>query len=312
MLGNQFDETVVSAMLDDDSAAIDTGAALQASAAAETVEHRWGTTWAFNHALYRDTAYAGLPFSLRRRLHRDAATIIEERSADLSAAAPVLSLHYAAARSYAQAWRYSLIAAQAAEAQHARRRCGDRGTERALAAGRPGPRTSHRRSEVRLRNDSVTCRTSSASSIAPATAFRLARRINDDPVVEKSRWCARSARCANGRVDRTAPSAGTSGLLAPFRPMLVDRGVGGGPSRRCPRRGRHSSPHGRQLRCLDLAIDALTNARDASDRRIEALALERIHLALTYLRRPDVGRRRVRWHWRPTASSRTTAGWLAR
>ena len=99
VLGNLFDEAIVSALLGAVDRTADVGAALASAEAAGAITPRPGSRWGFIHALYRDTAYEGLPFRQRQQLHRLAAEIIEERAADSQAVASLLSLHYSARES---------------------------------------------------------------------------------------------------------------------------------------------------------------------------------------------------------------------
>ena len=192
VLGNQFDQAVIEAMMaadtadrdttDRDTADRDTAGALASAADAGTVSHRSGTTWAFNHALYRDTAYEGLAFARRRHLHHLAAGIIEDRSVDTAAVAPLLSLHHAAARSHERAWHYSLIAGEAALAQHA---TSDAATAyaRALASGRYcAAVTSHDRAGIAERLGDLYYELGRFEH--SAAAYRQARGVNVDPVID--------------------------------------------------------------------------------------------------------------------------------
>jgi len=74
----------------------------------------------FRHALARDAAYEGLPFSRRRLLHGLAGEVIErvagERPDDV---ADVLSLHFLQARNFGAAWRYARVAGDRARDIHA-------------------------------------------------------------------------------------------------------------------------------------------------------------------------------------------------
>jgi class 3 adenylate cyclase/tetratricopeptide (TPR) repeat protein len=73
----------------------------------------------FRQSLLRDTAYEGLPFKLRRRLHAAVAAHVESEADSTDEVAGILSLHYAAAGEHALAWRYSTLAAGRAEAAYA-------------------------------------------------------------------------------------------------------------------------------------------------------------------------------------------------
>jgi class 3 adenylate cyclase/tetratricopeptide (TPR) repeat protein len=73
----------------------------------------------FRQSLLRDTAYEGLPFKLRRRLHTAVAAHVEGEADHPDEAADILSLHYSAAGEYAPTWRYSTMAAKRAESAYA-------------------------------------------------------------------------------------------------------------------------------------------------------------------------------------------------
>ena len=92
VLGNQFHEVIITALFSAVDRTADVGAALATAEEAGAITPRAGSRWGFNHALYRDTAYEGLPFRQRQQLHRLAAEIIEERAADSQAVASLLSL----------------------------------------------------------------------------------------------------------------------------------------------------------------------------------------------------------------------------
>ena len=285
VLGNQFDEAVLESMMAADGAEVGAADALASAADAGTVTHRSGTTWAFNHALYRDTAYEGLPYTRRRHLHRLAAGIIEERSVDPAAAAPLLSLHHAAARSHERAWYYSLIAGEAAEAQHATSDAAI-AYARALASGRycVGV-TSQERARIAERLGDLSYELGRFEH--SARAYRLARRVNVDPIVDVGlvrklgSVCERQGRPDRAiqwyrRASRAIPESARSRSwsLARADVNLAEAGI----------RARRAENE----RCLELARAARLDARRAGDLGVEALALERVHLALTYLRRVDV------------------------
>jgi class 3 adenylate cyclase/tetratricopeptide (TPR) repeat protein len=73
----------------------------------------------FRQSLLRDTAYEGLPFKVRRRLHMVVAAHVEEEADHPDEVAGILSLHYGAAGEYEPAWRYGTLAAKGAEAAYA-------------------------------------------------------------------------------------------------------------------------------------------------------------------------------------------------
>jgi class 3 adenylate cyclase/tetratricopeptide (TPR) repeat protein len=73
----------------------------------------------FRRSLLRDAAYEGLPFKLRRELHKTVAAHLEEEMDYPEEAANILSLHYLQAGENAAAWRYAKMAAKRAEEVYA-------------------------------------------------------------------------------------------------------------------------------------------------------------------------------------------------
>ncbi len=73
----------------------------------------------FRQTLLRDSAYQGLPFKLRRRLHGAVAARLEEEMDYPEEAAGTLSLHYFEAGEFQPAWRYATVAAKNAEGVYA-------------------------------------------------------------------------------------------------------------------------------------------------------------------------------------------------
>ncbi len=77
-------------------------------------------TFRFRHALIRDVAYEGLPFRRRREIHARAGETIELWAGDRAREqAEVLSLHFYQAGRYREAWEYSCLAADRAQAKYA-------------------------------------------------------------------------------------------------------------------------------------------------------------------------------------------------
>lgn len=290
VLGTQFDEEIVRSMYDadrllaDDAGGPSADEALMAAAAAGTLGRRSGSTWAFHHALYRDTAYEGLPFSNRRILHHRAAQIIEARATDRDAVAPLLSLHYAAARSHELAWRYSLRAAEVARSQQATAEAA-LAYERALASSRycRSLEGADRAGAAELLGDQLYLlgRFDDADR-----AYRRARRLHHDPVAntelvrklaavhERRGQPERAIRWYRRAVANVPPTARRPGwLVARARAALGEAGI--------------RSRMGDNETCLALARGALADAERAGDEPTVALALERIHLALVFLRASD-------------------------
>ncbi len=73
-----------------------------------SVDHRGMIS--FNHALYRDVAYEGLPFTERRRLHLAVGEHLEGNSDEDDAQAALLALHFAQANDSRRAWKYGRMA----------------------------------------------------------------------------------------------------------------------------------------------------------------------------------------------------------
>jgi class 3 adenylate cyclase/tetratricopeptide (TPR) repeat protein len=69
----------------------------------------------FRQSLLRDTAYEGLPFRQRRRLHATVATHVAEETDEPDDVAGILSLHYHVAGEHEPARRYAIVAARRAE-----------------------------------------------------------------------------------------------------------------------------------------------------------------------------------------------------
>jgi class 3 adenylate cyclase/tetratricopeptide (TPR) repeat protein len=77
-------------------------------------------TLSFVHALIRDAAYEGLPYRLRKNLHSRVGDSIERAAGETpDEQAELLSLHFFHAQRFAEAWRYSLAAAERAKAIYA-------------------------------------------------------------------------------------------------------------------------------------------------------------------------------------------------
>jgi class 3 adenylate cyclase/tetratricopeptide (TPR) repeat protein len=132
----------------------------------------------FSHALVQETAYAALPFRLRRDLHGAAADAIARSLDDPREAAEVLSLHYTEAGRWRHAWRTSRLAAERAQAKFAHADAA-RFLERALRATR-GVSTSPR-SITETWEKLGTVRNELGSFDLAADAFATAARIETEP-----------------------------------------------------------------------------------------------------------------------------------
>ena len=246
---------------------------------------RDGTELEFAHAMYRDVAYEGLPYSQRRTLHGDIAHHLEATAAG-PPPADLLSLHFHAAGERSKAWDYSIAAGRIAREQYALAEAAA-AFQRALEAG------------ARLKTIANDDRVEVADALGDALAalgryeeadrsWQRARRYNETDEVDVDlmrklgsirerqgelgsaiRWYARARRRAEN-----APTTEMAGPRA--RLELSDAGVRF-------RRGEFE-------RCRTMARSALQLAREAGDTEAEALALDRIHVSTVYLREPDADR----------------------
>jgi class 3 adenylate cyclase/tetratricopeptide (TPR) repeat protein len=82
-------------------------------------ERRPDSHLGFAHALFRDVAYEGLPYRLRRTLHRAIGDHLEAAAATPEDIAALLSLHFAHAGDRDRTWRYAVLAADHASSQEA-------------------------------------------------------------------------------------------------------------------------------------------------------------------------------------------------
>ena len=77
--------------------------------------HRVG----FRHAVVQKVAYEALSYGRRSQLHREAASVLTERASVPDAIAAELAVHHLEAGQFERAYRYSLVAAEAARARFA-------------------------------------------------------------------------------------------------------------------------------------------------------------------------------------------------
>ena len=103
--------------------------------------------WRFRHALVRHVAYEGLPFRLRRSMHRNAGGVLEASTTNPGEVSERLSLHFFHAAEYERAWRYSRMAAIRAQNQYAHSSAMEF-YSRAFEAGRSAGATAEEMAEV--------------------------------------------------------------------------------------------------------------------------------------------------------------------
>ncbi|WP_436794332.1 AAA family ATPase [Actinospongicola halichondriae] len=76
--------------------------------------------YVFEHDLYREVAYTGLPYRRRRELHEVAGRVIETRHAGRTEeVAELLALHYHRAGMHRRSWEHNRVAAARAKGSHA-------------------------------------------------------------------------------------------------------------------------------------------------------------------------------------------------
>ena len=156
----------------------------------------------FRNGLLRDSAYDGLSFRQRRRIHLAAGDALRDGGTPGNEAAPeLLSFHYLHAQRYAEAWEFSLEAAVRAREVFANFEAAEF-YERALVAGRrlgtldPGALSS----VFEALGDT---QSRSGNYAAGAAAYRAARRLVRGDAVEESRVLLKLAQ-VQGWLDRYA------------------------------------------------------------------------------------------------------------
>jgi class 3 adenylate cyclase/tetratricopeptide (TPR) repeat protein len=138
-------------------------------------------TASFTHALIRDSAYDGLPFRLRQSLHARTGDTIRSLAGDnVEDHAEVLSMHFFHAERYAEAWSFSLVAAERARSVYANVEAAEF-YQRALDAARHLPDVG--RTDVAAVQESLGDAHNNAGDYQSAeAAYRATRRHVHDPV----------------------------------------------------------------------------------------------------------------------------------
>ena len=154
----------------------------------------------FRDGLLRDSAYGGLTFRLRHELHSRAADTIRRRSIDGHEEQPeLLSFHYLHSQRFAEAWEFSLRAADRAGAVYANIEAAEF-YERAVTAARRLPQlTAGQVADVHEAMGDARNRTGEYT--AAAAAYRSARRLIGDDTVSQARLMLKLAR-VQGWLDR--------------------------------------------------------------------------------------------------------------
>ena len=145
----------------------------------------------FRRSLLRDAAYEGLPYRVRRQLHRSVAARLEQEVEDPEEMAGILSLHYHVAGAYADAWRCATSAGKRAHGTYAYVEAAGL-YARALDAGRRLADVSEK--ELAGVHEALGDSLNLASEFEKASdAYTAARRLTaDDPLVSSSLLLKRS------------------------------------------------------------------------------------------------------------------------
>jgi tetratricopeptide (TPR) repeat protein len=255
----------------------------------EFVEIDDGGTVRFVHALFRDSAYDGLPYSLRKELHARVGDTIRESMPgdDSSERAGLLSLHFFFAHRYQEAWEFSLAAAERAKAVYANLEAAEL-YQRALDSARQLPELDPLE-VARVREALGDAFNNGGNFWAAAASYRATRRlVTDDPVVQ-ARLFLKLAKVM-GWLDRYAAALRwlTKGLRSiedlPGTPAAAQR------AQLLAWYGRFCQEEGHHARAIKWCQAALAEAETAGERDALANALKVLDWAsmdLGRLVRPD-------------------------
>ena len=230
----------------------------------------------FRNGLLRDSAYDGLPFRQRRRIHLAAGDALRGASSGHEAPPELLSFHYLHAQEFAAAWEFSLLAAERAKEVYANFEAAEF-FERALLAGRrlDGVTAAQLAS---IHEELGDAEVATGRYAAGAASYRSARRlVQGDPPAEARvmlklarvqgwldrystalRWITKGLRLLEG-VDGDRPSSERAELLGWY-------------GRFCEETGNHG-------RAIDWCSKAAKEAEACGDRLVLADALRIIDWA---------------------------------
>ena len=230
-------------------------------------ERRPDSHLGFTHALFRDVAYEGLPYRLRRTLHQAIGAHLEAAAVTPEEIAALLSLHFAHAGDRDRTWRYAVLAGDQASRQEApteaaelyRRALGHRraGMSRSEVAG-----VQARLGEVLL----------IAGEFEPAfKAFARARQTTEDRR-DALHYAIRQGLTRDRQGQYRSALTIMSRVISRCEPIDADLEAEA-------RLGRASVFHrtARHRRCWAEAQQALTLAERADDRDTQAHALHLLH-----------------------------------
>ena len=116
VLGGSFRRSILAGILDAEGGVLDPAALSRTDAFLEAEGEEY---LRFRRALVRDTAYEGLAYRVRRRLHGLAGEAIERAGGDLEAGADILARHFSLAGDAARTWRYACLSAERARRAYA-------------------------------------------------------------------------------------------------------------------------------------------------------------------------------------------------
>ncbi|MBL8199597.1 MAG: AAA family ATPase [Chromatiales bacterium] len=116
VLGNSFRRPVLAGILGAEGEELDDAALSRAGA---FLEDGGDDYLRFRRALVRDTAYEGLAYRVRRRLHQLAGEAAERAGGDLAGSAAILARHFSLAGDAARTWHYARLGADRARDAYA-------------------------------------------------------------------------------------------------------------------------------------------------------------------------------------------------
>ncbi|CAB4688871.1 unannotated protein [freshwater metagenome] len=227
----------------------------------------------FHHHLVRDTAYAGLPFTHRRRLHAMAADLLAQRADARTDQSELLSMHSFHGGRYQDAYRYARRAAESSRKRYANAEAIE-SYRRALAAARKLPRARHQELDLSLVWEALADVYEELGDVdAMGTALQEARRLlRDDPIARARlalltsiqrrmggdytgslRWATLGRRALEGISTKEAQS---------LRAKLAERYA------------QNKMNQGRLQEAIAWADTALVEATQAGDRRLQAASIE--------------------------------------
>ena len=240
--------------------------------------------WRFSQQLVREVAYESLPYRRRTELHARTAVAIERiGGGDDGQQAELLSLHCFHGARYDAAWRYSRVAARSALARYANAEAADSYRRAAAAAPHVGGLEPSELAEVDEALGDIYVELGELAAADGALRRALALVGGTPSVAARLQLKVARLREISGRhtaslhwVQRTNRSLeGTSGKeVSAIRGQLAAR------------QARIRYRQGRHVEALESANAAIALAREGSDRRTLAEALEYADLASVELGSP--------------------------